>query len=115
MRLIENFMMAHPAIMSMNTERFLDAAGHLFVACFCLFCTFFPHKRWPPWSLIYGKLFRLCWLAASLAMMVQAYGVWHYPEQKDFVYPWIEIPLGCLWLVLFIASMYLGISRKEAV
>jgi len=114
MRFIENFMLAHPAIMSMNTERFLDAAGHLIIACACLFCAFNTHKRWPSWSLMQGKLFRLSWLAPSLAMMVQAYGSWRYPEQKDIAYPWIEIPLCGLWFLLMVASMYLEISRKEA-
>jgi len=115
MSVLENFILAHPQLMRPEIIRIPVIIGTFIFVLAALWLAFSKGKidEELSWSLLEGKCFRLCWCVAASAVIVMAYGQWHFPETRDFVYPKLEWTLWLLWFALFWAAVFFSIRKMR--
>jgi len=114
MQFLENFMLAHPFLMSREWDHYTGVLIFLLFASFGCFAAFYNSERTTSWSLAHGKYFRLAYIFFALTFFVEAYGSWRHPGVRDIFYPLLEGPLIFVSFVLLVIAMYLEVHYRQA-
>jgi len=108
MQFLENFILAHPFLLSEQLDRYLLIFLELvFASIGC--CAAYRLPKKPS-----QKYFRFGAAIFSLVFFVQAFGNWRYPKLNTFLYPRIQTPLIFVTWLLFIVYFYFEIRDRQA-
>jgi len=114
MQFLENFMLAHPFLLSTEWDHIVGVLQNLFLASLFIFPALYDFLHTQSGLLLHEKYIRVSFTTYALYFLIQAYGSWHYPGIKDPIYPLVQMPLLIVGFLLLLVSGYCDFRHRQA-